>query len=214
MMNVDLSLNQDIKCIIPAACFLTPPPPPRPLSRITELIFENNPSQYVTPKIEKNKWSLQALGACKRLSWKACIAVCRCRMFDSWCTSTYKVFQVPITLLCMVDCYTAHCRLIEIIQKIFRKVMINWKTFVRQMQISCISLLTVRVLLASWKSPADMLVKSGARNKTRLSHWWCDKHSCCFLLSHFCFCLSFFPLFFSAVCKSNWSHFLTLVKYA
>ena len=41
--------------------------------------------------------------------------------------------------------------------------------------------------------------------------WWCDKHSysCCFLLSHslICFCLSFF----SAVCKSNRSHFLTLV---
>ena len=31
MMNVDLSLNQEIKYIIPAACFLTPPPlPPSP----------------------------------------------------------------------------------------------------------------------------------------------------------------------------------------
>ena len=30
MMNVDLSLNQDIKYIIPAACFLTPPLPPSP----------------------------------------------------------------------------------------------------------------------------------------------------------------------------------------
>ena len=27
MMNVDLSLNQEIKYIIPAACFLTPLPP-------------------------------------------------------------------------------------------------------------------------------------------------------------------------------------------
>ena len=31
-----------------------------------------------------------------------------------------------------------------------------WKTFVRQMQISCISLLTVRVVLASWKFPANI----------------------------------------------------------
>ena len=37
-------------------------------------------------------------------------------------------------------------------------VMINWKTFVRQMQIPCISLLTVSVMLASWKCPADIRV--------------------------------------------------------
>ena len=139
------------------------------------------------------KWSLQALCACKRLSWKACIAVCRCRMFDSWCTSTYKVFQVPITLLCMVDCYTAHCTLIEIIQKIVRKVMINWKTFVRQMQISCISLLTVGVMLASWKSPAD--IRTCLSKQVPVTKLDYHKHSCCFLLSHLCFCLSFFHFF-------------------
>ena len=102
-------------------------------------------SRYiVTSNIEKKKWSLQALGARKRFSWKTCIAGCRCRMFDSICTSTYKVFQVPIVLMRMA------------VQKIVRKVMINWKTFVRQMQISCISLLTVRVMLESWKCPADI----------------------------------------------------------
>ena len=122
-----------------AACFMPQPPLPCPLSRIMELMFESNPSQRCYPKNWNKKWSLQALDTCKRFSWKACIAVCRCRMFDSWCTSTYKVCQVPIALLCMVDCYTAYFRLIEIIQKIVRKVMINWKTFVWQMQISCIS---------------------------------------------------------------------------
>ena len=108
------------------------------------------------PQKLKKKWSLQALDTCKRFSWRACIVVCRCRMFDSWCTSTCKVFQVPIALLCMIDCYTAYFRLIEIIQKIVRKVMINWETFVWQMQISCISLLTASVMLESWKCPADM----------------------------------------------------------
>ena len=34
--------------------------------------------------------------------------------------------------------------------------MINGKTFVRQMQISCISLLTVSVVLASWKFPTNI----------------------------------------------------------
>ena len=34
--------------------------------------------------------------------------------------------------------------------------MIYGKTFVRQMQISCISLLTVRVVLASWKFPTNI----------------------------------------------------------
>ena len=115
------------------------PPIPCPLSRIMKRMFESNPSQRCYPKNWNKKWSLQALDTYKRFSWKACIAVCRCRMFDSWCTSTYKVCQVPIALLCMVDCYTVYFRLIEIIQKIVRKVMINWKTFVWQMQISCIS---------------------------------------------------------------------------
>ena len=91
------------------SCLKPPlPPHPCPLSRIIELMFESNPSQRCYPKNWNKKWSLQALDTCKRFSWKACIAVCRCRMFDSWCTSTYKVFQVPITLLCMVHCYTVH----------------------------------------------------------------------------------------------------------
>ena len=138
------------------SCLNPPPLPPVPFPGLWNLYLKTILLNDVTPKIEKKKWSLQALGACKRFSWKACIAVCRCRMFDSWCTSTYKVFQVPTALLCKAVCYTAYFRLIEIIQKIVRKVMINWKTFAWQMHISFISLLTVSVMLESWKCPADM----------------------------------------------------------
>ena len=49
-------------------------------------------------------------------------AVVGCLILD---VHLLKVFQVPITLLCMVHYYTVHFRLIEIIQKIVRKVMIN-----------------------------------------------------------------------------------------
>ena len=121
------------------SCLKPPPPPPlSPFQDSGTYVWKLSLSTILPQKLKK-KWSLQALDTCKRFSWKACIAVCRCRMFDSWCTSTYKVFQVPIAWLCMVDCYTTYFRLIEIIQKIVRKMMINWKTFVWQMQISCIS---------------------------------------------------------------------------
>ena len=136
----------------PSSLFLNPPPPsPPPLSRITELIFENNPSQWRYPKNDHCKLCVHVRDLAERLA--SLCAVVGCLILD---VHLLIVFQVPITLLCMVDCYTAHCTLIEIIQKIVRKVLINWKTFVRQMQISCISLLTVRVMLASWKSPADI----------------------------------------------------------